>query len=325
MIEKKSVLEGPGGPDRIWNALTVDVEDYFMVTAFAGGIKCSDWPLYECRVERNTHRILELMAQYGVKGTFFVLGWIGENYGSLVRDIQAAGHEIACHGYNHRLIYDLTKDEFREDVRKAKTVLEDITGTPVFGYRATSYSIVKETLWALDILAEEGFRYDSSIFPVHHDLYGVPGAQRFFHTITTKAGEILEIPPTTFKLFGQNIPVAGGGYFRLYPLRLTKAIIRRINMIEKKAAVIYVHPWEIDVDQPRLNGGLLSKFRHYVNLRTTEQKLEDCMKEFRFKPISEVFNVSAKAGQRADVPVNLHSAAAGKPDQAPARPVADAV
>ena len=289
----------------ISNALTVDVEDYFMVTAFASGIKFEDWPRYECRVERNTHRILELLAQYGVKGTFFVLGWVGENYRSLVRDIQAAGHEIACHGYNHRLIYDLTFDEFREDVRKAKITLEDITGAPVSGYRATSYSIIKKTFWALDILAEEGFRYDSSIFPVHHDLYGVPGAQRFFHTIKTGAGEIVEIPPTTFTLLGQNIPVAGGGYFRLYPLRLTKAIIRRINEIEKKTAVIYVHPWEIDVDQPRLQGGLLSKFRHYVNLRTTEPKLGDCMKEFKFKPISEIFNTSTKSQQPADVPAGL--------------------
>jgi polysaccharide deacetylase family protein (PEP-CTERM system associated) len=292
MSEKKIPRqETPGNPDTIWNAFTVDVEDYFMVSAFSAGIKFEDWPRYECRVERNTHKILELLERYGVKGTFFILGWVGENYRSLVKDIQAAGHEIACHGYNHRLIYALTKDEFRADVRKAKAVLEDITGMPVNGFRATSWSIIKETFWALDILLEEGFRYDSSIFPVHHDLYGIPGAQRFSHTINTGAGEILEIPPTTIRLFGQNIPVAGGGYFRLYPLGITKAVINRINAIEKKSVVLYVHPWEVDVDQPRLQGRLLSRFRHYVNLRTTEQKLGSCMKEFKFKPISEIFNI----------------------------------
>lgn len=294
MAEVKITEQGLRGSDTIWNALTVDVEDYFMVSAFAAGIKFEDWPRYECRVERNTHRILELFAKYGVKGTFFVLGWVAENYPALVKDIQSAGHEIASHGYNHRLIYDLTQDEFRADIRRAKRAVEDITGVAVNGYRATSYSIVKQTFWALDILVEEGFRYDSSIYPIHHDRYGVPGAQRFVHTIKTNAGDILEIPPTTFKLLGQNIPAAGGGYFRLYPLQLTKAIIRRINEIEKKTAVIYIHPWEIDMDQPRLQGSLLTKFRHYVNLRTTEQKLGECMKEFKFKPISEIFEVPAK-------------------------------
>lgn len=279
------------GPDTIWNALTVDVEDYFMVSAFAAGIKFEDWPRYECRVERNTHRILELFAKYGVKGTFFVLGWVAENYPALVKDIQAAGHEIASHGYNHRLIYDLTQDEFRADIRRAKRAVEDITGVAVNGYRATSYSIIKQTFWALDILVEEGFRYDSSIYPIHHDRYGVPGAQRFVHTIKTGAGDIMEIPPTTFKFLGQNIPAAGGGYFRLYPVQLTKAIIRRINEIEKEAAVIYIHPWEIDMDQPKLQGSLLTKFRHYVNIKTTEQKLGECMKDLKFKPISEIFKV----------------------------------
>jgi polysaccharide deacetylase family protein (PEP-CTERM system associated) len=305
MSEKQIFQKEPRESEAIWNAFTVDVEDYFMVSAFAAGIKFEDWPRYECRVERNTNKILELLARYGVKGTFFVLGWVGENYRSLVKEIQAAGHEIACHGYNHRLIYNLTKEEFREDVRKAKAVLEDITGMPVNGYRATSWSVIKETFWALDILIEEGFRYDSSIFPVHHDLYGVPGAQRFPHTIKTGAGEIIEIPPTTFTLLGQNIPVAGGGYFRLYPLRLTKTIIKRINKIEKKAVVLYVHPWEVDVDQPRLHGPFLSRFRHYVNLRTTEQKLGSCMKEFKFKPISEIFNIPASAFLPVAAPAGL--------------------
>jgi len=292
--------EGPAGSDGMCNALTVDVEDYFMVSAFANGIRFEDWPCYECRVERNTRRILDLLAQQQVKATFFVLGWVGEHYPSLVREIHAAGHEIACHGYNHRLIYDLTHDEFRTDVRTAKAVLEDITGSPVLGYRATSYSIVKETFWALDILIEEGYCYDSSIFPIHHDRYGVPGAERFSHRIRTGNGTIMEIPPTTFSLLGQNVPVAGGGYFRLYPLGLTKAMVRRINEKEQKSAIFYVHPWEIDVDQPRMRGGPLSRFRHYVNLHTTEPKLMDCMKEFKFKPLLDLFKVPAPSGMSVE-------------------------
>jgi len=273
----------------MFNALTIDVEDYYMVSGFANEVKFEDWNRYESRVEKNTVQLLELLNEYGLKATFFILGWVAERHPGLVRRIASAGHEIASHGYNHRLIYNLTKDEFREDVRMAKQALEDITGKPVIGYRATSYSIVKKTLWALDILIEMGFLYDSSIFPIHHDRYGFPEADRFPYTIKRSAGEIVEFPPSTYSLLGMNIPVAGGGYFRLFPLLLTKAAIRRINQKEKKAVLIYLHPWEIDVDQPRLHGSRLSEFRHYINLRTTLPKLRACVKEFKFKMLSEFY------------------------------------
>ena len=276
----------------MYNALTIDVEDYYMVSAFADVVKFEDWPRYESRVTRNTHVLLDVLNEYGVKATFFVLGWIGEHYPELVRDIHAAGHEVACHGYNHRLIYDLTPDQFREDAHKAKRILEDIIGTPVVGYRATSYSIVKKTLWALDVLIEEGFLYDSSIFPIHHDRYVIPGSDRFSHAIRRESGTLREFPPSTYRVLNQNIPVAGGGYLRLFPVRLTKAVIKRINEIEKKAAIIYVHPWEVDVNQPRLKGSRLSEFRHYINLHTTVPKLRDCMREFKFTPLSAMYNAA---------------------------------
>jgi polysaccharide deacetylase family protein (PEP-CTERM system associated) len=268
------------------NALTVDVEDYYMVSAFSDIVKFEDWHKYESRIENNMHRILELLDEYKVKATFFVLGWIAKHYPNLVREIHSAGHEIACHGYNHRLIYHLTVEEFREDVHTAKCILEDVAGTPILGYRAASYSIVKETLWALDVLIEEGFIYDSSIFPIHHDRYGFPEAERFPHIIQRNIGKITEFPPSTYRIFKQNIPVAGGGYLRLYPFQLTKAAIRRINEKEKNIAILYIHPWEIDEHQPRLNGKWQSKSRHYVNLSSTMPKLRNFLNEFRFGPLS---------------------------------------
>lgn len=275
----------PPAHSRIFNALTIDVEDYFMVSAFADVIKFEDWHRYESRIERNTYRILELLDGYQVKATFFVLGWVAENYPEMVRDIQSAGHEIACHGYNHRLIYDMAPEEFRQDVRRAKNVLEDISGTLVTGYRAPSYSVVKNTLWALDILIEEGFRYDSSIFPIRHDHYGLPEAHRFPHIIERSNGTIIEFPPSTFSLFGQNIPIAGGGYLRLLPVQAIKTALKRINERERKMTIVYFHPWEIDVDQPKLNGKWRSKFRHYINLETTMPKLRNLLGEFKFQPM----------------------------------------
>jgi polysaccharide deacetylase family protein (PEP-CTERM system associated) len=269
----------------ITNFLSIDVEDYFMVSAFADSIKFEDWCGYESRIEHNTHRILDLLGAHGVTATFFVLGWVGQQFPNLVRDIQAAGHEIACHGYNHRLIYDLTPEEFRDDTRLAKRILEDITGTPVIGYRAASYSVVKRTLWALDILIEEGFSYDSSIFPIHHDRYGLPGANRFPHRITTGSGTIMEFPPATYQLFNQNIPVGGGGYLRLFPLAFTTKAIASINGQENKPATLYLHPWEIDTGQPRLQGRLSSRIRHYINLRSTMPKLTSLLDEFSFQEL----------------------------------------
>lgn len=271
----------------MFNALTIDVEDYYMVSAFADMVRFEDWEHYDSRVENNTYRILDLLAEYGVKATFFVLGWVGEKFPKLVKDIHSSGHEIACHGYNHRLIYDLTHEEFRDDIKRAKAVLEDNIGQPVIGFRATSYSIVKKTLWALDVLIEEGFLYDSSIFPIHHDRYGIPDAKRFQHIIKRNIGSITEFPPTTYNLMNINIPVAGGGYLRLLPSWIIKSAIRKINNQEMRPIIMYIHPWEIDTDQPRLEGPLLSKIRHYINLDSTLPKMRTFLSEFAFRPVAE--------------------------------------
>jgi polysaccharide deacetylase family protein (PEP-CTERM system associated) len=284
----------------IHNALSIDVEDYYMVSAFADRIKFDDWPSFESRVERNTRALLDELDRQGVKATFFVLGWIGEKQPKLVSDIHEAGHEVASHGYNHRLVYDLSPAQFREDVRISKKILENITGTAVRGFRATSYSIVKETFWALDVLLEEGYHYDSSIFPVHHDRYGVPDAERFQHAITTGSGTIVEFPPSTYRVLRQNIPVAGGGYLRLYPLSITKRAIRSINAKEQKAAMVYLHPWEIDTDQPRLRGGWKSRARHYINLHTTMPKLKSLLSEFSFGPVSSQLAAGPRYPGRKD-------------------------
>lgn len=268
------------------NALTIDVEDYYMVSAFSDIVRFEEWGAYESRVEKNTYRILDVLDEHNVKATFFILGWVAERCSKLVRDVHASGHEVACHGYNHRLIYDLTPEQFKEDVRKAKGILEDIISAPVIGYRAASYSIVKETLWALDILIEEKFLYDSSIFPIHHDRYGLPGAERFPHVLKRNNGTLHEFPPSTYRLFGQNVPIAGGGYLRLFPLQITRTAMRRINENEKKPVIVYLHPWEIDPDQPRLNGRSSSKIRHYINLKSTMPKLRTFMGEFSFNRLS---------------------------------------
>jgi polysaccharide deacetylase family protein (PEP-CTERM system associated) len=272
------------------NALTIDVEDYYMVSAFSRVIPFHDWASYESRVEKNTYHLMETLAERNVKATFFILGWVAERCPKLVKDIQGAGHEVACHGYNHRLVYELTPRQFREDIRKAKGILEDISGRAVIGYRAASYSIVKKSLWALDILIEEKFRYDSSIFPIHHDRYGMPGAERFPYIIKRSAGILTEFPPSTYRILGQNLPVAGGGYLRLYPLPFTKAAIRNINTREKKPVIVYLHPWEIDIDQPRLKARLTTRVRHYINIESTMPKLRACLQEFRFGHLSSFLN-----------------------------------
>jgi polysaccharide deacetylase family protein (PEP-CTERM system associated) len=280
--------------EQIVNALTIDVEDYFMVSAFADVVRFDDWHNYESRVENNTLRILDLLDEYQANATFFAVGWVAERLPKLIRDIHMRGHEIACHSYSHRLIYHLTREQFKEDVQRAKKILEDITGAEISGYRAPSYSITKETLWALDVLIEEGFSYDSSIFPVHHDLYGFPEANRFPHIMKRSLGTIIEFPPSTYKVFGHNIPVAGGGYLRLFPLQLTRSMIKKINNKEKQPVTIYLHPWEIDTDQPRMNGRFRSKFRHYTNLKSTLPKLRSFLKEFRFRPLGEFVDSSLK-------------------------------
>lgn len=262
-----------------------------MVSAFSGVIQFENWPGFESRVERNTHRILDLLDEYGIKATFFVLGWVAEYYPKLVRDIYNRGHEVGSHGYNHRLIYDLTLQEFRDDLRRSKSIIEDAIGQRIIGYRATSYSITRQTLWALDLLIEEGFLYDSSIFPIYHDRYGYPEFSRFAVTVQRPGGgNILEVPPSTIRFMGRNIPIAGGGYLRLFPIRFTEWVIHRLNEKEGQPAIIYIHPWEIDMEQPRINGRRLSVLRHYINIETTMNKLYYLLKIFKFGPLREVFH-----------------------------------
>ncbi len=282
------------------NALTVDVEDYFQVEAFAEQIPRERWTEWESRIERNTHRLLDLFADFGVKGTFFVLGWVADHHPGLIREISRAGHEIACHGYFHRLIGSQRRGEFRRDIREAKRLLEDLTGQAVVGYRAPTYSITNRTLWALEVLVEEGFRYDSSIFPVHHDRYGIPDAKRFPYVIRCAAGELLEFPPSTVRLAGQNIPVAGGGYFRWMPYSLFRRGVRRINRRERQAAIFMIHAWEIDPEQPVLPGSRWNVLRHRANLHRTEARLMRLLSEFRFAPAGEVLRLREEYGPRRE-------------------------
>ena len=278
------------------NALTIDVEDYFQVTAFEGVVGRDDWPAYPSRVENNTRRVMDLLDEYGLKGTFFVLGWVARRFPQLVREIFTNGHEVASHGYDHALVYKLSPEEFRQDLRRAKATLEDVTNRPVLGYRAPSYSITAKSLWALDILIDEGFVYDSSIFPIHHDTYGIPGAQRFPHVIRRENGTILEFPLTTLhmSLPGRRmaLPIAGGGYLRLLPAGMIHWGMRRINVVEGQPAVLYFHPWEIDPDQPRIRACLRSRFRHYVNLDLTEDKLRVLFKGLEFGSMSDVLSLN---------------------------------
>lgn len=274
------------------NALTVDVEDYFHVTAFEKVILPSDWDRYHYRAGDNTRRILDLFDRYGVHGTFFILGWVAERDPGLVRDIRARGHEIACHGYGHQLIYRIGPEAFRQDLRRAKSILEEITGEVVCGYRAPSYSITAASLWALDILIEEGFTYDSSIFPIMHDIYGMPDAPRFPHCIRRPGGSIREFPISTVQVRGGRrslrIPVGGGGYLRLLPASWFCRAFNRLNCREGQPGVLYFHPWEIDPGQPRISAGLRSRFRHYLNLGRMEQKLCTLLSSLQFAPMAEV-------------------------------------
>ena len=278
-------------PAGVRNALTVDVEDYFHVTAFERVIDPSGWDRYPLRVADNTRRILDLFDRYGVRGTFFILGWVAERERGLVREIGRRGHEIACHGYAHQLIYRIGPVAFRQDILRAKGLLEEISGAAVCGYRAPSYSITAASLWALDILIEEGFRYDSSIFPIMHDIYGIPNAPRFPHDISRPAGIIREFPISTVQLRGWRkglrLPVGGGGYLRLLPAAWFRRSFSRINT-HGHPAVLYFHPWEIDPGQPRIKAGLRSRFRHYLNLERMEGRLSTLLSALPFAPMGEV-------------------------------------
>ncbi|MGX2039741.1 XrtA system polysaccharide deacetylase [Methylocaldum sp. MU1018] len=273
----------------IVNAMTVDVEDYFHVSAFEPYIERSKWDELPCRVERNTDRILQLFAETEVQATFFTLGWVAERYPALVKRIVEAGHELACHGYSHVRATRQTPDEFREDVLRAKHLLEDIGGVPVLGYRAASYSIGSKNLWALRILEESGFGYSSSIYPVKHDLYGMPEAPRFAFRPCRPDG-LLEIPVTTVELGNKKWPCGGGGYFRLLPYPVSHWAIERVNRQDGQSCVFYFHPWEIDPDQPRQRGiSLKTRFRHYLNLSRTESRLRRLLREFRWNTMAHVF------------------------------------
>jgi polysaccharide deacetylase family protein (PEP-CTERM system associated) len=275
----------------IVDAMSVDLEDYFHVEAFADHISREDWPRFQSRVRRNTERVLELFARYDCRATFFVLGWVAERDPALIREVASAGHEIGCHSYWHRRVNSLTPKEFREDLKQAQAVIEDACGARVQGYRAPTFSIVRESLWALEILAEEGFLYDSSIFPVRHDLYGFPDAPRMPHEINLKNGRtIFEIPMSTMRILGQNFPVGGGGYLRLLPMTYTDRAIEAIHEKEQQSVIVYFHPWEIDSEQPRIPGRWKSRLRHYTGLKRMENRLEELLKHRRFSPMIELIS-----------------------------------
>jgi polysaccharide deacetylase family protein (PEP-CTERM system associated) len=275
-------VASPPVDGRIQNAMTIDVEDYFHVSAFERHIDRRRWDSFESRVVANTDRLLRLVAAADVRATFFVLGWVAERFPDLVARIARDGHEIASHGYSHRLVYDMTPREFAEDIRRAKALLERISGQPVLGYRAPSYSITRQSLWAFDVLLDEGYVYDASVFPIHHDRYGIPDAPRFPYRVTRAAGSLWELPGSTVRWAGQNLPIGGGGYFRLLPYGWTRRGIAYVNSIERRPVMFYLHPWEIDPGQPRIEAPLVSRFRHYRNLGKTEPRLSRLLAEFRF-------------------------------------------
>ncbi|MBD3640935.1 MAG: DUF3473 domain-containing protein [Marinobacter sp.] len=297
---------------RIRNALTIDVEDYFQVAALAEAVRRDDWDSMEYRVEANTDRLLGLLDQYNTRATFFTLGWVAERSPELVRRIRTAGHEVASHGYSHQLIYNQTPDVFREETRRSKAILEDILGEPVTGYRAASYSITAQSRWALDILAEEGFTWDSSIFPVHHDRYGMPDAPRWPYRLKTDNGhELAEFPLSTLKLPGYTLPIAGGGYFRLFPYWFSQWGLGSINR-QGRPFVFYLHPWEVDPEQPRLEVKWLSRFRHYNNLDVCEARLNKLLQRFDFGPMGEVLQeagVLEPANRNTAMPIDADSQA----------------
>lgn len=271
----------------IINAMTIDVEDYFQVSALAPYIPRAQWDSRECRIEANVERILQMLDEHQTVATFFTLGWIAERYPQLVRRIVAAGHELASHGYAHQRVSELDEAEFSADIGSAKRLLEDLTGQEVKGYRAPSFSIGEGNLWAFDCLERAGYRYSSSIYPIRHDHYGMPDAPRFAHQV--RAG-LLELPVTTARFFDRNWPASGGGYFRLLPYPLSRWLLQQVNEGDRQAAIFYFHPWEIDAGQPRVSGiSAKTRFRHYLNLKHTESRLRRLLADFRWGRMDEVF------------------------------------
>lgn len=280
-------LPAVGDAARITNAMTIDVEDYFQVSAFAPYISRADWATRECRVERNVNRILDMLAAQQTKATFFTLGWIAERYPQLVRRIVKEGHELASHGYGHERASDLSREAFMNDIGSAKKLLEDIGGVEVIGYRAPSFSIGTGNLWAFDCLRESGHQYSSSVYPIQHDHYGMPDSPRFAHQVRDG---LTEIPPTTLRMFQRNLPSSGGGYFRLLPYSISRWMLRQVNAGEGESAIFYFHPWEIDAEQPRVEGiDAKTRFRHYVNIGRMEDRLQRLLRDFRWGRMDQIF------------------------------------
>jgi len=275
------------------NALTFDIEEYFHAEVFARTLSPEEWPSLASRVVDTTERLLDILDYADVRATFFILGWIADRYPTLVQDIAGRGHEIACHGYGHQMIQRQSRLEFAKDLQQAKTAIEDAAGTAVIGYRAPTFSVVRETLWSLEVLWEAGFQYDSSIFPIVHDRYGIPDAPRFPHRVAITNGHgIAEFPLSTVTFLGRRLPVAGGGYFRLLPYSLTRRAIQHLNKREQQPAIVYLHPWELDVHQPKVRVGWLSQLRHSINTHSTEGKLRRLLKDFRFAPVRDILTQS---------------------------------
>jgi len=282
----------------IQNALTIDVEDYYHVSGFERDIRREDWGSYPSRVIANTQRMLTLLECHRIKATFFVLGWVADRFPELIREIDAAGHEIGSHSYWHRLVYHLTPDEFRDDLCRARDLLQDTIGKPVTAHRTPSFSITNHTLWALDILVEEGFTVDSSVFPIHHDRCGIPDAPRQPYLHESVNGRLWEFPASVARIAKWNIPISGGGYFRLFPYRFTSGLLRRINNAQQPF-IFYLHPWELDPEQPRLDVSTRSlRFRHYVNLHSTEAKFRRLLTQFSFGRLDEVLSLHVDSTQR---------------------------
>jgi polysaccharide deacetylase family protein (PEP-CTERM system associated) len=282
------------------HCLTFDVEEHFQVNAFDSALRRQSWEAYESRVERSVEKILALLDRHRYRATFFMLGWIAERQAGLVQRVAAAGHEIASHGYGHELITRLTPEAFREDVRKAKKILEDVIGAPITGYRAPSFTIVRDTSWAHEVLVQEGYTWDSSVVPVVHDVYGWPGSDPYPHRIETPSGPLFELPPSTVSCLGSRIAVGGGGYFRFYPYPLLRHWLRRIEAADQPV-VFYLHPWELDPEQPRMEGGRRSTFRHYLNLHRVEARLERLLDDFRFASVGDSLPALARRWERAQV------------------------
>lgn len=284
----------PGGGSSIANVMSIDVEDYFQVSAFEGVVPRERWDSCESRVVASTSRILNLFAEYQVHGTFFVLGWVAERYPALIRRIADLGHELASHSYWHRLVYDLTPDAFREDLARARDVIQQAAGVRVRGFRAPSYSVIERSLWALDVLVEEGYAYDASIFPIRHDRYGIPKAPRHAYRHASGDRSLLEVPGSTALIGSVRVPI-GGGYFRLLPYATTRWAISTINRKEQRPAVFYLHPWELDPDQPRLQAGRVTSWRHYNGIDEAESRLRRLLTDFRWDRLDRVLPTSEAA------------------------------